>query len=67
MDTEILSCILDEFVKCPICEFNIKTDHVVNKKQGLSHLFKMSCKSISCRWSKSFYSSKEVMKSGYEL
>ena len=33
-------------------------------KQGLSHLFKISCRNISCRWDKTFFTSKEVKKDG---
>ena len=67
MDTEILSSLLVELVKCPRCGFYVQTEHMVDSKQGLSHLFKISCRNISCRWDKTFFTSKEVKKDGRAL
>ena len=60
MDTGILSNLLDELVKCPRCGFPVKTTHLIGNKKGLSHSFNIACMSVSCRWDKSFFSSKEV-------
>ena len=39
MDTEILSTLLDELVKCPLCGFHVKTTHLIgNKKDFDIHL-----------------------------
>ena len=64
MDTEILSSLLVELVKCPRCGFYVQTEHLVDSKQGLSNLFKISCRNISCRWDKTFFTSKQARKDG---
>ena len=42
----------DELVKCPRFGFHVK--------QGRAHSFLIKCRSLSCRWSRSFFSSNEV-------
>ena len=64
MDTGILLSVFDELVKCLRCNSNVKTTHLVESKQGLCHSFKITCRNISCRWYKLFYSSKEVERDG---
>ena len=60
METEIMFSIFDELVKCPRCGFHVETSHLIHSKQGLAHNFQIKCRSLSCQWSKSFFSSKEA-------
>ena len=64
MDTGILFPILNELVKCPRCGFSVETAHMVDKKQRLAHFIKISCRSVSCLWNKSFYTSDKVKRDG---
>ena len=64
MDTEIMFSIFDELVKCPRCGFHVETRHLIDNKQGLAHNFQIKSSSLSCQWSKSFFSSKEVTRDG---
>ena len=61
MDTGILFPILNELVKCPRCGFSVDCPH---KKQGLAYFIKISCRSVSCLWNKSFYTSDKVKRDG---
>ena len=49
--------IFDELVKYPRCGFHVETSHLIHYKQGLAHPFLIKCRSVSCRWSRSFFSS----------
>ena len=66
MDTGILFSLLDELLKCKRCGYCVQTVHLIDKKQGLAHMIKKqgSCRSISCRWEKSFYTSNTVERDG---
>ena len=56
--------VFGELVKCPRCEFAVEINHCVENKQGLAHEFHIKCKSISCRWLRKFFSSKEATREG---
>ena len=60
MDTSILSSLLDELIKCTRCGFYVETTLMINNKQGLCHHFNIKCR----KWSKSFFTSKEVERDG---
>ena len=64
MDTGIMCSVFGELVKYPRCEFAVEINHCVENKQGLAHEFHIKCKSISCRWLKKFFSSKEATREG---
>ena len=65
MDTGILFSLLNDLVKCPRCGFSVETNSILQEKQRLAQLIKISCCSISCRWEKSFYTSETVKNSGW--
>ena len=52
-DTELLLPLLNDFVKCPRCGFSVESNNILQEKQGLAQLIKISCCSIPCRWEKS--------------
>ena len=60
MDTNILSSLLNELIKCTRCGLNVETSLLIGNKQGLCHYFNIKCRNISCRWSKCFSTSKDV-------
>ena len=64
MDTGILFPVLDEVLKCKRCGYCVQIAHLIDKKQGLAHMIKISRRSISCRWEKSFYTSNTVERDG---
>ena len=66
INTEILSSAFSE-LKCPRCTFNVEASHMVEERQGLANLIKTTCRSISCQWTNTFYTSKTVEKDGRGL
>ena len=56
IDRGILFPLLNDLVKSPRCGFSVKTNNILQEKQGPDQLIKISCCSISCRWEKSFWS-----------
>ena len=66
INTEILLSAFSE-LKCPRCTFNVEASHMVEERQGLANLIKITCRSISCQWTNTFYTSKTVEKDGRGL
>ena len=60
IDSELLLPLFDELIKCERCGFRIKSTLKLEQKQGLAHLIELSCRSMSCKWTHLFHTSKTV-------
>lgn len=58
MNSNLFSNLLKTIGRCPECYSRINIVHDINKKEGLSHTFLISCQ--DCTWTMNFVTSKSV-------
>ena len=60
VDTDLLTSFIIDIASCNICSSNVVVTHKLEGKQGFAHNISVECSKVSCTWSKSFWTSKNV-------
>ena len=58
MNSNLFSSLLKTIGRCPECYLSINFVHDINKKEGLSYTFLISCQ--DCTWTMNFVASKSI-------